>query len=55
MPLAVEAKRLVLQPMAGAASLRKWLIQNGWCLVAEDLVEDGRHLYEIMAAERGAS
>ena len=55
MPLAVEAKRLVLQPMAGAASLRKWLIQNGWCIVAEDLVADGRHLYEIMVAERGES
>ena len=55
MPLAVEAKRLVLQPMAGAASLRKWLIQNGWHIVAEDLVADGRHLYEIMAAERGKS
>ena len=55
MPLAVEAKRLVLQPMAGAASLRKWLIQNGWCIVAEDLVADGRHLYEIMAVERGES
>ena len=55
MPLAVEAKRLVLQPMAGAAFLRKWLIQNGWHIVAEDLVADGRHLYEIMAAERGES
>lgn len=55
MPLAVEAKRLVLQPMAGAASLRRWLCQNGWCIVEEDLVEDGRHLYEIIAAERGAS
>jgi len=55
MPLAVEAKRLVLQPMAGAASLRKWLIQNGWCIVTEDLVADGRHLYEIMVAERGES
>ena len=55
MSLAVEAKRLVLQPMAGAASLRKWLIQNGWCIVAEDLVADGRHLYEIMAVERGES
>ena len=55
MSLAVEAKRLVLQPMAGAASLRKWLIQNGWHIVAEDLVADGRHLYEIMAAERGES
>ena len=55
MPLAVEAKRLVLQPMAGAASSRKWLIQNGWHIVAEDLVADGRHLYEIMAVERGES
>ena len=55
MSLAVEAKRLVLQPMAGAASLRKWLIQNGWHIVAEDLVADGRHLYEIMAVERGES
>ena len=55
MSLAVEAKRLVLQPMAGAASLRKWLIQNGWCIVAEDLVADGRHLYEIVAVERGES
>ncbi len=55
MPLAVEAKRLVLQPMAGAASLRKWLIQNGWHIFAEDLVADGRHLYEIMAVERGES
>jgi tRNA (adenine22-N1)-methyltransferase len=41
--------------MAGAASLRKWLTQNGWHIVAEDLVEDGRHLYEIIAAERGES
>ena len=55
MPLAVEAKRMVLQPMAGAASLRKWLAKNGWYIVAEDLVEDGRHLYEIIAVERGES
>ena len=55
MPLAVEAKRMVLQPMAGAASLRKWLAKNGWHIVAEDLVEDGRHLYEIIAVERGES
>ncbi len=55
MPLAIEAKTLVLQPMAGAATLRKWLCSNGWKLVSEDLVPDGRHLYEIIAAERGES
>lgn len=55
MPLAMEAKTMVLQPMAGAASLRKWLCANGWEITAEDLVADGRHLYEIMAVQRGES
>lgn len=50
-----QAIRLVLQPMAGAASLRKWLCSNGWQLVGEELVADGKHLYEIIIAERGQS
>lgn len=52
--IAAELKRMILQPMAGAASLRKWLCSNGWVIVNEELVEDGRHLYEIIVAERGA-
>lgn len=53
MILAMEAKTMILQPMAGAAFLRKWLCTNGWEIVAEDLVADGRHLYEIIAVQRG--
>ena len=47
-------KRLVLQPMVGAAAVRRWLVQNKWYLAAEYLVEDDR-LYEIIIAEQGSS
>lgn len=53
MEIAKGARLLVLQPMAGAAALRAWLIGNGWQLVAEELVDDEPHFYEIIAAQRG--
>lgn len=46
-------KRLVLQPMADAGDLRRWLVENGWRLVDESLAEEDGHLYTIMAAEPG--
>lgn len=53
MAVAQGAKRLVLQPMTGAANLRRWLCANGWQLADEVLAEEGGHLYEIIAAEPG--
>ena len=48
-----ELRRIVCQPMIGAAILRKWFLANGWEIIEEDLVmEDGR-LYEIIVAEPG--
>jgi tRNA (adenine22-N1)-methyltransferase len=55
MEIAQQAKMLVLQPMAGAPSLRRWLCEHGWKLSDEDLVQDGSHLYEIIVAVRGES
>ena len=49
--VAKAAKRLVLQPMAGAPTLRRWLSQHGWSLVEETLVDDPPHFYEIICAE----
>lgn len=46
-------ERLVLQPMGGEERLRQWLAQNGWRLVAEQLVEDGGRLYLVAVAEPG--
>lgn len=48
-------QRLILQPMAASAALRRWLIMNQWIIIDEQLVlEDGR-LYEIIAAKPGDS
>lgn len=53
--VAEAAEVLILQPMAGAASLRKWLCLHGWELTDEELVDDEPHFYEIMVARRGIS
>lgn len=54
MEIAASVKRLVLQPMAGAPGLRQWLIKHGWRIIAEDLVDEPPHFYEIICVERGA-
>jgi len=43
----------VLQTMVAAATVRRWLNQNGWCLVEEKLVQEDGRLYEIIVAEQG--
>lgn len=45
--------RLVLQPMLAAGAVRRWLVDNGWHLVDEDLVEEEHRIYEIIVAEQG--
>ena len=52
MAVAKGAQRLLLQPMAGAAALRRWLVAQGWCITREALVDDEPHFYEIICAER---
>ena len=45
-----KAVRLVLQPMSRAEELRRFLLENGFSLLAERLVTDGTHLYPVMTA-----
>ncbi|MBP1765362.1 MAG: hypothetical protein H6Q65_2420 [Firmicutes bacterium] len=47
--------RLILQPMTAAAALRRWLVENSWNIVEEELVEEDQILYEIIVAERGSA
>ncbi len=42
--------RLILQPMTRAEDLRRWLLSNGFAVLEEHLIIDGRHLYPVMAA-----
>ncbi len=46
-------KRLVLQPMTEIFLLRKWLYENGWKIVDEDLVKEENRYYIVIAAEQG--
>ncbi len=48
-----QATCLLLQPMGGAATVRRWLYEHGWFLEAEDLVVEREHWYEILSARRG--
>ena len=50
-----EGIRLILQPMTRAEDLRRWLLHNGFAILEEHLIIDGRHLYPVMAAEYTAA
>lgn len=46
-------ERLVLQPNNREPEVRKWLMDHGFRLVAERIVEENQKIYEILVAERG--
>jgi tRNA (adenine22-N1)-methyltransferase len=48
-----SVERLILQPNIGAISIRKWLLENGWELVDEKILEEDGKIYEILVAEKG--
>ncbi len=47
---AVQKTVLILQPQSNSTSLREFLYKNGFSIVGEDIVEDGRFVYPIICA-----
>lgn len=43
--------RLVLQPNVGEYRLRKWLMDHGFQIMAEEIVAEDDHIYEVIVAE----
>lgn len=41
---------LALQPNVGEDILRRWLVKNGWVLIAENILEEDGKIYEVFAA-----
>ncbi|MDO4545256.1 MAG: class I SAM-dependent methyltransferase [Bacillota bacterium] len=52
--LTCSFRRFVFQPRIGQGALRKWLLDNGFSIVAEDLVWEGSHIAEIITAQRSS-
>ena len=44
-------KRLVLQPNVGESQLREWLMNNHYQIMTEKIIEEDKHIYEIIVAE----
>ncbi|MDM8533448.1 class I SAM-dependent methyltransferase [Clostridiaceae bacterium HSG29] len=45
--------KLILQPMHGVEELRRWILNNGFRIIDEDLLFENNIFYEIIVAEKG--
>ena len=50
---ASSCRRLILQPQRRPELARKWLMENDWRILADDVAQDGKMWYNIIVAEQG--
>jgi tRNA (adenine22-N1)-methyltransferase len=45
-------RTLILQPNVGEALVRRWLVEHGWFLAKEHILEEDGKIYEVLTAMR---
>ncbi len=48
-----NVERIILQPMVAQSDLRRWLVNNGFKIVDEQLAMEGHKYYEIIVTVKG--
>jgi len=51
--VAQKTKQLILQPMNNQSTLRRYLADNGFCIVKEALAREDERVYEVLVVEPG--
>lgn len=51
--IALSVHRLILQPMIAQEELRRYLINNGFKIITEELAMEERRIYQIIVAQKG--
>ncbi len=46
----VDVQLLILQPNVGEDILRRWLMEHGWLLTSETILEEDGKIYEVLTA-----
>ncbi|MFK5676335.1 tRNA (adenine(22)-N(1))-methyltransferase [Ligilactobacillus sp. LYQ60] len=49
----LQHPRLILQPNVGERNVRRWCIHHGYGIVAERIIREDHHTYEIIVADYG--
>ncbi|WP_079479641.1 tRNA (adenine(22)-N(1))-methyltransferase [Halobacillus salinus] len=48
-----SVNRIIVQPNIDARSIRKWFVEYGYELIAEEILEENGHIYEVLVAQPG--
>jgi tRNA (adenine22-N1)-methyltransferase len=47
-----QVQRLILQPNVGEEAVRRWLMEQGWFLSGEQIIQEDGKTYEVLIADR---